>query len=315
VTAAGQPATQPAGTAEGSWPAVTVVIPTRDRPALLRTAVAAVLDQDYPGEVRCIVVHDGTEPDTELEQDRVTVTSNVRSPGLAGTRNTGIERVGTELVAFCDDDDRWLPGKLAAQVAVLRADPAARFVSCGIQVRYGDRLVERTLPAGRVTFADLLRDRLTELHPSTFLIQRSLLDEIGLVDEALPGSYAEDYELLLRAARVEPIRSLPAVHVEVLWHQKSYFTGRWATVSAALRRLLDSYPDFYAEPVGAARLTGQIAFAEAAQGHRREALRWAARTARLRPAEPRAALALIVASGAVSGERVVRELNSRGRGI
>jgi hypothetical protein len=167
----------------------------------------------------------------------------------------------------------------------------------------------------RVTFADLLRDRLTELHPSTFLIQRSLLDEIGMVDEALPGSYAEDYELLLRAARVAPVRSLPAVLVEVLWHPKSYFTGRWATVSAALQRLLATYPDFYREKAGAARLSGQIAFAEAAQGHRGAAVRWAARTAVLRPTEPRAVLALAVAAKAVSGERVVRELNARGRGI
>ena len=296
-------------------PAVTVVIPTRDRPALLRAAVAAVLDQDYPGEIRCVVVHDGTEPDSALAQDRVTVTRNVRSPGLAGARNSGVERADTELVAFCDDDDRWLPDKLSAQVAVLRADPSARFVSCGIRVRYGDRVVERTLPGDRVTFAELLRDRLTELHPSTFLIRRDLLDEIGLVDEDLPGSYAEDYELLLRAARVAPIRSLPTVHVEVLWHQKSYFTGRWATVSAALQRLLASYPDFYSEPAGAARLSGQIAFAAAAPGHRRQALRGAARTARLRPAEPRAVLALAVASKAVTGERVVRELNARGRGI
>lgn len=311
----GLPAAETAGTADTALPSVTVVIPTRDRPALLRTAVAAVLDQDYPGEVRVVVVHDGTEPDRELERDTVRVTANTRSPGLAGARNTGIALADTDLVAFCDDDDRWLPDKLSAQVAVLRADPEARFVCCGIQVRYGDTLVERTLPQREVRFTDLLRSRLTELHPSTFLIRRSLLDEIGLVDEALPGSYAEDYELLLRAARVAPVRSLPTVHVEVLWHQKSYFTGRWATVSAALQRLLDSYPEFAGEKGGAARVTGQIAFAEAALGHRREALRWAARTARLKPTEPRTLLALAVASRAVTGERVVRELNARGRGI
>jgi hypothetical protein len=111
------------------------------------------------------------------------------------------------------------------------------------------------------------------------------------------------------------VRSLPTVLVEVLWHPKSYFTGRWATVSAALQRLLATYPDFYRERAGAARLSGQIAFAEAAQGHRGAAVRWAARTARLRPIEPRILLALAVATKAVSGERVVRELNARGRGI
>jgi glycosyltransferase involved in cell wall biosynthesis len=311
----GLPAAAAASTGSRWLPAVTVVIPTRDRPQLLRTAVEAVLAQDYPGEVRCVVVHDGTEPDRSLERDTVTVTSNVRSPGLAGARNSGIALATTELVAFCDDDDRWLPDKLSKQVEVFRADQEARFVCCGIAVRYGDRLVERTLPVDRVTFADLLRDRLTELHPSTFLIRRSLLDEIGLVDEALPGSYAEDYELLLRAARVAPVRTLPTVHVEVLWHQKSYFAGRWATVSAALQRLLAGYPDFYGEKTGAARLAGQVAFAEAALGHRGTALRWAAKTARLRPTEPRAVLALAVASGVVGADRVVRALNARGRGI
>jgi glycosyltransferase involved in cell wall biosynthesis len=296
-------------------PSVTVVIPTRDRPALLRTAIDSILAQDYKGEVRVVVVHDGTEPDTSLERDTVSVTTNVRSPGLAGARNSGIALAGTDLVAFCDDDDSWLPDKLSAQTALLAADPEAQFVSCGIRIRYGDTLVERTLPAGRVTFAELLRDRLTELHPSTFLIRRAHLDAIGTVDEDLPGSYAEDYELLLRSAKVTDIRTLPTVHTEVLWHQKSYFTGRWATVSAALRRMLDQYPEFFGEKAGAARLTGQIAFAEAAQGHRREALRWAARTVRLKPSEPRTPLALAVAAKLVSGERVVRELNARGRGI
>ena len=62
-------------------------------------------------------------------------------------------------------------------------------------------------------------------------------------------------------------------------------------------------------------MSGQIAFAEAAQGHRGAAVRWAARTATLRPIEPRIVLALAVAAKAVSGERVVRELNARGRGI
>ena len=111
------------------------------------------------------------------------------------------------------------------------------------------------------------------------------------------------------------MRSLPAVLVEVLWHPKSYFTGRWATVSAALQRLLAAYPDFYREKPGAARLAGQIAFAEAAQGHRGAALRWSARTVRLRPTERRAVLALAVTAKVVSAERVVRMLNARGRGI
>ena len=65
----GLPAAEADAAGSRPLPAVTVVIPTRDRPALLRTAVDAVLAQDYPGEVRCVVVHDGTEPDRALERE------------------------------------------------------------------------------------------------------------------------------------------------------------------------------------------------------------------------------------------------------
>src|SRR5207245_2892943 len=159
------------------WPSVTVVIPTRDRPVLLATALSGIAAQDYPGRLDVVVVYDRTEPyDGVLEAARVPVTGivNTRKPGLAGTRHTGILAATGELVAFCDDDDCWLPGKLVRQVAAWRAAPEASLVTCGIQVRYGEDVVtDRILTRTRIGLADLVRDRLTELHPSTFLMRRS----------------------------------------------------------------------------------------------------------------------------------------------
>ncbi|GGK08884.1 hypothetical protein GCM10010123_43440 [Pilimelia anulata] len=303
-----------------SAPTVSVVVPTRDRPGLLRSALAAIREQAYPGPVETIVVYDRSAPDTTLaggdDHRRVRVVANDRVPGLAGARNTGILAATGELLAFCDDDDRWLPGKLAAQVAALTADPAAELVCCGIRVRYAEHAVDRGVGADRVGFAELLRDRRTELHPSTFLFRRAaLVDGIGLVDEALPGSYAEDYELLLRAARRTDVRAVADPLVEVRWHEQSFFARRWATIAEALRWLLDRYPEFADVPRGAGRIRGQIAFAEAAAGRRRHALRWVGRTLRSAPREPRAYLALAVAAGAVGPDRVLRALHRRGRGI
>ena len=45
------------------WPSVGVVVPTHDRPGPLRAAVAAVFGQDYPGQVRVVVVYDRAQPD------------------------------------------------------------------------------------------------------------------------------------------------------------------------------------------------------------------------------------------------------------
>ncbi|MFG1840107.1 glycosyltransferase family 2 protein [Micromonospora sp. NPDC049175] len=301
---------------------VSVVVPTRDRPELLRSAVRAILAQEYPGPIEVVVVFDQSVPDESLAEladgpgRSVRVIGNTRTPGLAGARNSGTLAGGGELVAFCDDDDEWLPGKLAVQVDALAADPAAEFVCCGIRVSYDGHTVDRVLDKDRISLDDLLRDRLTELHPSTFLIRASALrDGFGLVDEEIPGSYAEDYEFLLRAARSAPLINLPTPLVLVRWHKRSYFSQRWDTISDALQWLLRRYPEFAGQPAGAARVAGQIAFAQAAAGNRRGALRWARRTLRSNPREPRAYLALAVAGRVVRADAVLRTLHKRGRGI
>ena len=99
----------------------------------------------------------------------------------------------------------------------------------------------------------------------------------------------------------------------MLWHQQSFFTSRWETVSRRCAAA-GKHPDSTARPRGAARLNGQIAFAEAARRRRGAAFRAAARTMRYNPAEPRTLLAAAVAVG-VPSELVIRTLHNRGRGI
>lgn len=302
-------------------PAVDVVVPTRDRPELLRETIEAVLASDHPGPVRVLVVFDQAEPDLSLARPgthrSVEVLANTsRRPGLAGARNTGLLAATAPLVAFCDDDDTWLPDKLGRQVALLAGHPDAVLATCGIEIDYAGTRSVRSLAATSVGFADLLRSRLTELHPSTFLLRRAVVvDEVGLVEEDIPGSYAEDYEFLLRIARRAPVVVVPEVGVRVRWHQKSYFSQRWATIEQALSWLLERYPEFDGEPQGHGRVLGQIAFAVAAQGRRADTGRAVRRTLRANPREPRAYLALAVGSGAVSADTVLRRLHARGKGL
>lgn len=308
-----------AGEAVWDWPEVAVVVPTRDRPDLLRRTLRSIAAQDYPGRIRTLVVYDRSEPDRSLadgEEDRpLQVLQNSQTPGLAGARNTGVMAAGTAYVAFCDDDDIWLPHKLRTQMEVMRDHPGTGLVCCGIRVSYEGAEVERVLSATHVHFADLLRSRLTELHPSTFLFRREfLVDGCGLVSEQIPGSYAEDYELLLRVARDGTVRNIPDAAVRVLWHRRSHFAERWGTISLALRWLLAQYPEFRLVKAGYARVAGQVAFAEAAAGRRLTGLRWAAATLRSRPTEPRAYLATAVAAGLPPGA-VLRTLHRYGKGI
>lgn len=310
-----------AGPARPDCPAVSVVVPTRDRPQLLRAAIRAIRAQDYAGPIETLVVYDRSEPDPSLASAadpgrRVRVLRNQRTPGLAGARNSGVLAASGQLIAFCDDDDEWLPGKLRAQVAALAARPDAYLVSCGIRVSYGGRVVERILRRESVPLAALLRDRMTELHPSTFVIRAEALRAgCALVDEEIPGSYAEDYELLLRVARHAPLVNIATPYVLVRWHRDSYFAGRWETIAAALQWLLRRYPEFASVPRGEARIAGQIAFARAACGDRRDALRWARRTLTRNVREPRGWLALAVAGRLLRAEVLLRLAHRYGRGI
>jgi glycosyltransferase involved in cell wall biosynthesis len=300
-----------------SWPSVSVIVATRGRPQLLRRAAASILGQSYPGNLECVLVFDQQEPaDVPLEVPegrQLRVMTNTRTPGLAGARNTGITSTCGMVIAFCDDDDCWQPGKLVQQVGLLEQSAAA-FVASGIRVCHGDRTVVR-LPPAQVGFSELIRDRMTELHPSTFVMRRSALDAIGLIDENIPGSYGEDYDLLLRAARCGGVRAIRQPLVDVFWHEQSYFADRWQTIADALHFLLDKYPEFSGDPIGHARIAGQIAFAEAALARRSAAVRSSLLALRGNPRERRAYLALAVTAGVVSPKTVVRVANRRGRGI
>ncbi len=301
-------------------PSVGVVIPTRDRPELLRRAIAAVVDQDHEGVVRTIVVHDQSQPDQDVAsadpRRPVEVVVNTRSAGLSGARNTGILALGTDLVAFCDDDDVWLSGKLTAQVARLRAVPTAEFCASAIEVEFRDTTSTRLAGTDTVTYEQLLRSRMSMLHSSTFLAWRAaLVDRIGLVDERTPGSMCEDWDILLRASLRHPIVVVDEPLVRVLWGRTSFFAQRWETKIAAHQWMLEHHPDIAGSKVGAGRVYGQLAFSNAALHQGRETLRWARRSLRANWREPRAVLAVAVASRLVSADRVLDTLHRRGRGI
>lgn len=299
---------------------VSVVVPTRDRPQQVRAAIRAIAGQQYAGPVEVIVVFDQHPQDEGLDHEEfgvpVTVLSNDRTPGLCGARNTGILAATGELVAFCDDDDEWLEGKLAAQVAALLAEPDAEFASTSIVVNYGETQTVRLAGQDRVTHADLLRSRFFMLHSSTFMARKeALVNGFGLMNEEIPGSMCEDWDILLRASARHPVVHVDRPLVRVLWAQTSFFSRRWEIKLAAHLWMLQHHPDIWTSRVGVGRVLGQIAFDNAALGRRRSAVAYAFRALRRNPREHRAVFALVVALRLASANSVLAMLHRHGRGI
>jgi glycosyltransferase involved in cell wall biosynthesis len=115
--------------------AVTVVIPTRDRPDLVRRSLHSVLAQKGP-RVDAVVVDDGSAVETaraldRLAGDRVRVAHHAQSLGVSRARNAGLALVTTPWVAFLDDDDYWAPDKLRSQLEALDDSPGADWSCTG----------------------------------------------------------------------------------------------------------------------------------------------------------------------------------------
>lgn len=301
-------------------PPVTAVIPTHNRPELMQRALESVLSQEYDGEIEVIVVFDACEPfvpPVEVPPSRtLRVVTNGRSRGLAGARNTGILEALHPYVAFLDDDDYWLAGKLEAQMDRFADGTGAVLVGTAMVVDDGERTHERLVPLETVNHADLLRDRMAGLHSSTFVFDKSALTgPVGMVDENLPGSYGEDYDLLLRTALVAPVSVVNRPLVSVAWTGQSYFFGKWGSYADGLEYLLTTHPGFREDRKAHGRIAAQISFARAANGEPRPARRWVRRALRQDPGQIKAWLALGISVRVLSAPWVVRVVQRMGKGI
>lgn len=301
-------------------PEVDVLIPTVDRPDPLRRAIDSAVSQDYDGIVRVLVHFDGRDGDRERSSDdpRRPVTI-MRSPpgrrGLAAARNTMIGASSAPLVAFLDDDDHWRPTKLSQQVDHLDANPGCEVVATGMTVEGGGTTKDRVHDAPTVTLDELIRSRVQDVHPSSLLFRRSALEAIGPVDESLPGSYGEDHDLMIRAARRAPIEVVREPLVRVTWQEGSLFGDKWQVLIDGIQALMDKHPEFATSDVGRARMLGRQAFALASLERYAEARSLALQSLRLNPRDLRGLAALVVGSRLMTSATAQRLANAAGRGI
>jgi glycosyltransferase involved in cell wall biosynthesis len=203
-----------------------VVLATRNRPALFRNALNSVLAQSRrPDEF--IVVDDGSaEADRTLNREIVAGAEGVRLELLPQRRighgqsyalNFGVARSSGDYLCFLDDDDVWTDaGYLHRMEALLQSDaePPELHLSDQEAVLDGQKLpgpiwiedlgdflnAEGRRPETSGAFAVTVRDLLRAngfCHLNTLMIRRSLFDRIAGLDEAI--RYENDRDFYLRA--------------------------------------------------------------------------------------------------------------------
>ena len=116
-------------------PSISVIVPCYNGRRYLAEALDSVLTQTHRA-LEVIVVDDGSTDDSpRIAQgygNRVSLVQQSNA-GPAAARNAGIARATGDLLAFIDQDDLWLPDKLAIQCVAFRDDPSLDLCYCHVQ--------------------------------------------------------------------------------------------------------------------------------------------------------------------------------------
>ena len=224
---------------------VTVVIPTRNRIALLTRSIRSVQAQRGTS-FEVIVVDDHSIDETSeviasLGDDRIRVLRTERPGGAAVARNLGMGEAAGRWIAFLDDDDLWAPDKLAKQLEAMTrsgrswAYSGAVFINPAGRIRGG-----APPPSPDEVIALLPRYNPIPAAASNVIVAADVIAATGGFDPSL--IHMTDWDLWLRiAARWGPPACAPAPSVAYHLHGGN-FSARPAEIRKEVRAMKLRHP-------------------------------------------------------------------------
>jgi glycosyltransferase involved in cell wall biosynthesis len=188
-------------------PRVSIIMPMKNAEAFVAEAIASVLSQN--ADVELIVVDDGST-DRSAERVRTGSASNVRlvtgpRRGISAAFNAGLAAATAPLLARCDADDLYTPGRLDRQMAFLIANPNCVAVAGGYSTMdVGGNFVADYVSSDRST--DVTQELLSgkgRSHMCAYLFRTDVIRAVGGCREWFVTS--EDADLQYRLAERGPV--------------------------------------------------------------------------------------------------------------
>ena len=212
----------------GARPEVSVVIPTRSRPDLVLRAVRSVLRQTMTN-FEVVVVIDGPDPETEAVLDalgdpRVRSVPLPESTGAPTARNIGVREARAPWTALLDDDDEWLPTKLATQLKAAAAAQAGLPIVAARLVNHTPRaqfVLPRRLPDRGEPLSEYLTVRRGLFHGDGFIQTSTIMAPTELlrhVPFAAGLRRLQELDWTLRATSEDDVELVITPEPLVVWY-------------------------------------------------------------------------------------------------
>jgi len=183
---------------------VSVIIPAYNKAEYTRRTVESVLTQDYP-DIEIIVVDDGSTDNTASVMatygNRINYVLKANG-GACSARNEGIRRATGKYVTFLDCDDLFCPQKIKKCVAYLETNPQFGFVYTAAYFIDEDDAITGTYCHPRSREGKIVENLILGnfICNSTVVVRKSVLQQVGLFDEAF--FTPADWDMWLRLSEI-----------------------------------------------------------------------------------------------------------------
>jgi glycosyltransferase involved in cell wall biosynthesis len=184
-------------------PLVSIVIPSYNHALELKKALRTVVAQtvtDWEAWVINNYSQDNTIEIIEQFNDARIQRVDFHNNGvIARSRNEGIRRARSKLIAFLDSDDLWQPNKLERVLNIFNNNPKVDLVCHWENISWNNNL-KRICRYGErfnISYRHLLFKR-NQVSTSTVTVKREFLERVAGFDEDPSLITAEDYDLWLK---------------------------------------------------------------------------------------------------------------------
>ena len=207
---------------------VSVIIPTFNREHLLKETMESILNQTFKYFELIIVDNYSTDNTEKLVKSyndkRIRYFKNRNKGVVAVNRNFGIKKANGEFIAFCDDDDLWMPDKLEKQVAEFEKDEQVALV-CTNGIAFNETgetgLTKKShLRDSDFTFKSLIFSN--PIYNSSAILRKTVIDDVGMLDEDPEIFGAEDHYLWIRLAKKYSIKYINLPLIKYRTHPGAY---------------------------------------------------------------------------------------------
>jgi glycosyltransferase involved in cell wall biosynthesis len=239
-------------------PLVSVIIPTHNRPEMLKEALSSVLSQSFRN-FEIVVINDGGQDVQEVidslkneSEGKIVYIQHKKNKGLSSARNTGLKTAKGKYIAYLDDDDIYYPSHLETLIGFLEKNDCGVAYTDAYQVFQLWKTDHYTTDYKKIFGHEFNREDLlisNYIHLNNVVHRKNLIEAVGGFDENL--STHEDWDFLIRLAQKSDFYYLETITAEFRFRpdKTNMTTNKREDMLKTLRLIHKRYSHLVTSPV------------------------------------------------------------------